>query len=119
MTIYRQGDVLLIATSKVPAGAVKVPRDRRVKGSAIGCIVLAYGEVTGHAHAIAHSQAVLLSMPQVAKDGNPDAVDRWLRLPRPAKLRHEEHETIELPAGDYIVRRQREYHPEELRVVAD
>jgi hypothetical protein len=49
----RQGDVLLvpIAPSRIPAGRV-VPRDR-------GRIVLAYGEVTGHAHAIDSATAVL------------------------------------------------------------
>jgi len=38
--------VLLLATDEVPAGLASVPRDR-------GRVVLAYGEATGHAHAIA------------------------------------------------------------------
>jgi hypothetical protein len=46
---YRQGDVLLIKIDGIPkqASAEKNP-DR---------IVLAYGEVTGHAHAISSRQA--------------------------------------------------------------
>jgi hypothetical protein len=42
---YRQGDVLILETAAAPTDAVEVPRDK-------GRIVLAYGEVTGHAHAI-------------------------------------------------------------------
>lgn len=42
----RQGDVLLTPVQSLPAGCVEVPNDRNR-------IVLAYGEVTGHAHAIA------------------------------------------------------------------
>ena len=42
---FRQGDVGLIPVASLPDGAKKVPRDK-------GRIVLAYGEVTGHAHAI-------------------------------------------------------------------
>ena len=35
------------------------------------------------------------------------------------RLLHEEHAPIDLPAGSYIVRIQREYSPEALRNVAD
>ena len=45
-TTIRQGDVLLVPVASLPAGCVEVPNDK-------GRIVLAYGEVTGHAHAIA------------------------------------------------------------------
>jgi len=42
---YRQGDVLLIPVDDVPAGSVEeTTTETRV--------VLAFGEVTGHAHAI-------------------------------------------------------------------
>lgn len=96
MTIYRQGDVLIISTSHVPANLAPVARDA-------GRIVLAYGEVTGHAHAILDRDAELLTAP------NTD--DRFLRIMAASgvELRHEEHATITLPPGDYIVRRQREY----------
>jgi hypothetical protein len=96
-TIYRQGDVLIIkATSPFPAGTSEVPRDH-------GRIVLAYGEVTGHAHAIADAGAVLLAAP--------DTEDRFLRIMDASgvELQHEEHATITLEPGDYVVRRQREY----------
>lgn len=105
--MYRQGDVLIIPTTNTkPADATKVKRDR-------GRIVLAYGEVTGHAHAIADKDATLYH--------DPTLEDRFLRVLAAGgvDLRHEEHGTIHLPAGDYIVRRQTEYTPEAIRQVAD
>jgi hypothetical protein len=101
----RQGDVLLvpIAPSRIPAGHV-VPRDG-------GRIVLAYGEVTGHAHAIESATAVLTET---------DTERRFLQIMERAFLRHEEHGTITLEPGAYEVRRQREWtDADEPRQVAD
>jgi len=96
---YRQGDVLLIAVDAIPGRAVPVPRDQ-------GEIVLAYGEVTGHRHAIAEPHAELLALP------DQEIERRFLRIVGDkALLRHEEHDTITLPPGTYQVVRQREYVP--------
>jgi len=96
---YRQGDVLLIAVDAIPGRAVPVPRDQ-------GEIVLAYGEVTGHRHAIAEPHAELLALP------DQEIERRFLRIVGDkARLRHEEHDTITVPPGDYQVVRQREYVP--------
>ena len=103
LKIYRQGDIMLVATSGVEPGD-QIPRDG-------GRVVLAYGEVTGHAHAIAAPQATLHEI-----QGD---LDRLLRCQKQVELRHEEHGTIVLPVGDYLVKRQREYTPEEVRYVAD
>lgn len=95
-TIYRQGDVLIRRVEKIPANAK--PKDRDA-----GRVILAYGEVTGHAHQIADPDAkgaVLLSVSESAT---------FLRLTKKAQLVHEEHATIDLPAGDYQVVHQREY----------
>ncbi len=96
VNIYRQGDVLIASTDGVPSTATTVPRDG-------GKLVLAYGEVTGHSHTIADGDAELLSASNTE--------DRFLRVMAASgvKLRHEEHGTITLPAGNYIVRIQREY----------
>jgi hypothetical protein len=94
-TMYRQGDVLIVAaTTQEPQDLI--PRDN-------GRIVLAYGEVTGHAHAILDREAELRTI-----DGTED---RFLRIMAASgvALVHEEHDAITLPPGDYIVRRQREY----------
>lgn len=45
MTMYRQGDVLLIEVKDLPSGATTVPIDD-------DGIVLALGEATGHKHLV-------------------------------------------------------------------
>jgi hypothetical protein len=97
---YRQGDVLLVRIDKLPRGLRQVPRDG-------GRVVLAYGEATGHAHAIADTGADLLAS---------DLEERFLRIVGDfATLTHEEHAPITLPRGAYRVVRQREYTPNALR----
>lgn len=108
--MYRQGDVLVVAINAIPPDA----EPEETKGS----IVLAYGEVTGHAHVIDARAAIAFR----AKTPLPvfDAqAERFLRVQVNALLEHEEHDTIKLPAGDYAVIQQREYHPKEIRRVAD
>lgn len=102
--MFRQGDVLLIPVDReIPEGAKRVPRDQ-------GRIVLAYGEVTGHAHALQSRHAVLFEIGE----------GRLLRVERKSTLTHEEHSAITLAPGVYEVRRQREYvAPEIERRVAD
>lgn len=93
--IARQGDVLVRRVTRLPKGTAGVPRDN-------GRIVLAYGEVTGHAHAIEapEAEATLLT----TEDNR-----RFLRLVGSVDLRHEEHGTITLDPGTYEVTRQREW----------
>lgn len=67
-----------------------------------GRVVLAYGEVTGHAHAF-HSPKVAL----FRADG--PLAGTYLKVDEPSALTHEEHDAIEVPAGLYEVVRQREY----------
>ena len=102
----RQGDVLIRSVNSIPNGAKDVtPKDR---------IVLAYGEVTGHAHAIAPGEAMEFSFADAA-----GVVRRFLNVVKNAVVRHEEHAPIPLPAGMYEIVQQREYTPEEIRNVAD
>jgi hypothetical protein len=100
---YRQGDVFL-RSARIPAAAKVVDPDG-------GRIVLAYGEVTGHAHAIHEIDRVaILEGP----DGR-----RWLRVTEAAALSHEEHATVVVPPGEYEITIQREYAPGAVRNVAD
>ena len=92
--MVRQGDVLLVPVDVIPASAKPVARDR-------GRVVLAYGEATGHAHAI----VVLGGHP------TPDDIQRYLRLTAVATLQHEEHGPIAIAPGTYRVVIQREYVP--------
>lgn len=102
--MYRQGDVLVEKVNKMPKNVEKIEIEKNR-------IVLAYGESTGHAHAI-HSKNVIM-----IKCKETNAV--FLIVQKECELVHEEHSTIKLPVGDYKVTRQREYSPERIRYVAD
>lgn len=104
--MYRQGDVLIVPVSKLPKGLKPVPREA-------GRAVLAHGEVTGHAHAIKDDRAALFSDPKLA------AIFMYVSGDGPVALEHDEHDTIQVPPGTYRIIRQREYHPQEIRQVAD
>ena len=106
MKIYRQGDVMLIQVDEAERGA-KIARED-------GRVVLAHGELTGHAHAIASKDATLYEAATALALGT-----RILTTRRAVKLVHEEHATIRVPVGTWLVRIQREYSPEALRNVAD
>ncbi|WP_411122052.1 hypothetical protein [Streptomyces sp. x-19] len=108
--MYRQGDVLIVpvAEGALPEhvrGLADEPRDAR------GRMVLALGEVTGHAHAVV-GPGVLR---RVAGAWGP----MLLHVPDGGRVVHEEHAAISLPKGWYRVVRQREYVPGSVRLVAD
>ena len=107
MRMYRQGDCLLIQVEEIPADATPCVIE--------GDVILAYGEVTGHAHRLEAGTVKAL-----AKGGvwSPSA-ERFIQALDGAMLKHEEHGAIEIPPGNYRVIQQREYHPTELRNVAD
>lgn len=94
---FRHGDLLLQSTSGVPAHAVKLPHR-----------VLLEGEATGHAHRV--DQGILWEAGgNGAEYWQAGIGERWLTLREPARLTHEEHRTLQVPAGCYRVVRQREY----------
>jgi hypothetical protein len=99
--MFRQGDVLMLRVN----GNADEFRERVAEPRADGQVVLAYGEVTGHAHAIADDAATLWRLP---------GDDRLLLIAgtRDVALRHEEHATVMVPPGAYVVRRQREFAPD-------
>lgn len=104
--LFRQGDVLIRRVRSLP----KEAKDITPKGR----IVLAYGEVTGHAHAIADGEVREFSMADAA-----NVTRRFLNVVKEATVRHEEHAPIPLPPGVYEIVQQREYTPEAIRNVAD
>lgn len=136
-TSIRQGDVLLKPVAELPKDCTEVPLDR-------GRIVLAYGEVTGHAHAIADHMkvqsertdhhdlsAVFQSTPRAEEIADATIArakarlwqapngERFLEVTEPVHLTHEEHTAHAILPGIYQVPRQVEYTPQELRRVAD
>lgn len=126
---YRQGDVLLEKVS-LPKGERKMlPRDN-------GHIVLAYGEVTGHAHAICEVESV----EYIEVDGQrlivsengfrlahgslsgiqalaPERIDKASKIR--GLVADQDHDAFALPAGTYRPIQQREYEPEGIRNVVD
>lgn len=102
--MYRQGDVMVVAIPTIPTTAQPIEREE-------GRVILAHGEVTGHAHALCEPGVVKLA----------DGIEEYLRVAdEKADLVHEEHTTIALPPGDYRILRQQEYVPQDIpRRVAD
>ena len=100
----RQGDVFIERIAALPNGLTPKAPDG-------GRVVLAYGEVTGHAHALDAALADLFE----DRDGT-----LYLRVGAVgAAVQHEEHGAIALEAGVYRITHQREYTPEAIRRVAD
>ena len=106
--LFRQGDVLIRKINEIPPSTdlIEIKRDK-------GRVVLAYGEVTGHAHAIKEKTATLFRSEKLNRvflaviDGG-------------ASVQHEEHAAIPLDPGNYEIIHQREYvAPELTRQVAD
>ena len=104
--MYRQGDVLIVPVKSIPKSVEPVARET-------GRIVLAHGEVTGHAHAIKDKRAALFRDPKLA------AIFMHVSGDAPVALEHDEHDTIQVPPGNYQVIRQVEYTPQAIRNVAD
>jgi len=97
---YQQGDVIIKTV------------DYEIKGEKLDHLTLAEGEVTGHSHRIVEGLGQLIMM------------DKMMHLQifsETAKLKHEEHNEIILPKGNYSVRIVREYDPfeKEIRQVQD
>ena len=94
---YRQGDIYLKKVDEIPADAKEI-KD----------FVLAYGEVTGHKHQLQGKLKVRQRQEQ-----------KYIEVEEDSELVHEEHATIQLEKGNYIVIRQREYDPQRERLVSD
>ena len=99
-TQYRQGDVFIEKTKSIPAGAKRVDAKR---------LILAEGEVTGHAHVCDSPTAELYELDGI----------KYLNVRDEAPVVHEEHGTVTLPPGIYTVEPQYEYTPEALKRVVD
>ncbi len=100
---FRQGDVFLMRVSSLPIGATK----EKVTD---GDIILAHGEVTGHAHRVSAVHASTYKWQS----------DRLIEISKATDLTHEEHGALKLTPGIYKIVIQREYSPGFLsQVVSD
>ena len=99
-SMYRQGDLLFCKVESIPSD-VKVSKNG----------VIARGEVTGHTHRLSDgAKAVLLFSTNAVA---------YIRALEKTEVVHDEHGSIFLPAGEYAVKRQREYRPNGWVQVAD
>ena len=96
--MFRQGDVLIVPIANLPPNLHEIPREN-------GRAVLAHGEVTGHAHAIKDQRAALF------RDRRLAAIFMHVSGDGAVALEHDEHDTVEVPPGNYRIVRQREYRP--------
>lgn len=101
--VIQQGDVLFIRVEKAKGNPVARDPQRGV--------VFAEGEATGHAHATLDEGVALL------RDGE----TLYASADEPFVVVHEEHGAVEVPAGDFEVRRVKEWDhfAAEARRVAD
>jgi hypothetical protein len=98
--MWRHGDVFIAKCEEIPAQAKELPH-----------LILARGEITGHAHRIRDRESASLY-----REGD----SMYLRVCSDfASLVHEEHAEILLPQGIYRAWIQREYSPKEIRRVVD
>ena len=104
--IVRQGDVMLFKVAALPKGAVEVETQ--------GDVILAFGEVTGHAHRIKREQTVKPSA-RIFDLG----AERYLQIAERVALTHEEHSAIFLEVGVYRQAFQFEEKRAEIQRVAD
>lgn len=89
----RQGDIFFERVSKLPSKGLKKKTDA----------ILAYGEMTGHSHSITTPISDCESY--VDEQG-----DIYIRSDKDIAVGHDEHNTITLPANEWIcVTRQREF----------
>jgi hypothetical protein len=135
--MFRQGDVLIV---RVPDGKEVDTRALRPIPREHDRVVLAWGEATGHTHAIggqacslyeSHGPSfldeagVMAGLGLIARGGAVGGgpalptPDRVLDVKEEVQLQHEEHDAITLPPGQYVIRQQSEYSPDEYRTVSD
>ena len=100
MRQFRHGDVIIQQVKHLPDKPEPLPH-----------LILAHGELTGHAHRVSPAAGGKLFRGdlgmylEISADG--------------LQVVHEEHASISLPPSVYRVWRQREYSPEEIRIVRD
>lgn len=107
-----QGDFIIMRVKEIPAGMIALEPEN-------GVFVVAHSE-TGHNHVMDRTN-VQAFIP--ANKKNTDIFEMFLNVAEPTPIQHlrsfDTHESIMVPAGNYVVKRQREYIPEGFRKAQD
>lgn len=123
--LYAQGDIIIECISDTPLKTIKPELAATSKQfvDPDNAVVLARGEVTGHRHRFMDLGVTMFRDDAIANGGDSNLKNLYLGNVNitgdGAELLHEEHNTIKLPPGQYIVRRQQEWTAEKARIVAD
>ena len=102
----RQGDILIIPTSQIPATAIEVEPEN-------GRLIVARGEATGHHHSFPHRRGAVLFRDD-ASGGT-----LYVRATAPVMLEHQEHHALTVLPGAHKVILQRVMSAGLVRAVAD
>lgn len=102
-TVYQQGDTLLIPEVELPKGYNSLVKDKNI---------IAYGEVTGHAHKLEGGEFTIFEN---------EKKERYLKVVEPVNYRHDEHKAFKVDPGVYRIGvvRQWDYDSEESKKVVD
>ena len=96
MKLYRHGDCFLKEVDTIPAKVKK-----------IGGTTIAKGEITGHHHTFRGNQVQILETPEQQK---------YIDVNQDSALEHQEHDTITVKKGKYILLMEREINPIEEKI---
>lgn len=88
MKKIQQGDVVMKAIQEFPQG-------ERILDDQMKSKILAYGEVTGHAHRFADAENAVETFRIL------NVI--YMNVKKPTMLTHEEHKPIEVPPGKYEI----------------
>ena len=113
---YQQGDVVMFQVDdKYFSDNTKNGKEYKAgyNGGFDTHAIIAFGEVTGHKHQVnmkdmAKEAGVTLSMGYNQQAGV-DVPDGFQVIDAPVTITHEEHDPLELPPGNYVVRIVREF----------
>jgi hypothetical protein len=107
-----QGDFLIMRIKEIPSG-VEPMKDEN------GMFVIAHSE-TGHNHVMERENVEAFRTKNVKEA---DLYEMFLMVKEPTEINHlrsfDTHETLLVPPGNYVIKRQREYTLEGFRRAAD
>jgi len=91
--ILRHGDILFREVTDIPKNARNIKSD-----------IVAMGEKTGHHHKLVGA----FQMYESTENGQ--AV-KYIDISQQTRLTHQEHNTLDIPQGKYVIVNEREYDP--------
>ena len=94
--LYRHGDLLIKQIDHIPLSA-----------KPLSTSIIAEGEVTGHNHKLYGSHQVYGTSPKHPRIIEPT----YFQAKEEISLKHQEHATLKIKKGNYVIIHEREYNP--------